>query len=109
MGKRLRFRGRDPVATHIRSKKKKVVRTFGGNIKHKLLSIEYINVFDPKTQKTSKVKVSGLETNPASRDFTRRKIVTKGAILSTELGEVRVTSRPGQVSVLNGVLLETSE
>jgi len=33
-------------------------------------------------------------------------VITKGAIVKTELGLVRVTSRPGQHGVVNGVLIE---
>jgi len=33
-------------------------------------------------------------------------ILTKGAIVETELGKVKITSRPGQDGVLNGVLIQ---
>jgi len=36
----------------------------------------------------------------------KNKILTKGAIVETDLGDVKITSRPGQQPVLNGVLLE---
>jgi len=36
----------------------------------------------------------------------RRNIITKGAILQTDLGKVRVTNRPGQEGVINGILVE---
>ena len=44
--------------------------------------------------------------NPASKDFIRRKIITKGAIIKTEIGDAKVTSRPGQDGVINAVLIE---
>ena len=43
--------------------------------------------------------------NPANRDYERRRIITKGAILDTELGQVKVLSRPGQDGILNGILI----
>ncbi|MCI4362340.1 MAG: 30S ribosomal protein S8e, partial [Thermoplasmata archaeon] len=36
-------------------------------------------------------------------NYVQRNIVTKGAILETELGLVRVRSRPGQDGVVNAV------
>jgi len=39
-------------------------------------------------------------------DFVRRKIITKGAIIKTELGLAKVTSRPSQDGVVNAVLIE---
>ena len=44
--------------------------------------------------------------NSANSHFIRRNIVTKGAIVETELGQVRITSRPGQNGIVNGVLIE---
>ncbi len=66
----------------------------------------YANVVDPALKQTRKVKILKLITNPASKDLTRRGVITKGAILETELGQVRVTSRPGQDGVVNAVLVK---
>jgi small subunit ribosomal protein S8e len=33
-------------------------------------------------------------------------MITKGAVLKTELGRARVTSRPGQHGILNAVLMD---
>lgn len=38
-------------------------------------------------------------------EFVRMNIITKGAVLETDLGKVRVTNRVGQDGVINGVLL----
>ncbi|MFH1511592.1 MAG: 30S ribosomal protein S8e, partial [Candidatus Woesearchaeota archaeon] len=35
-------------------------------------------------------------------------IITKGTIVDTDKGKVRITSRPGQDGTLNGVLVVTS-
>ncbi len=96
--------GRDPTLTRIREERKKIVTTQGGNEKIKLKSTEYANVITPEGAK--KVKISDVENNPAHKQFTRTNIITKGAIINTEVGKVRVTSRPGQDGVVNGVLLE---
>ncbi len=106
MGKKQKFLARPPAETHIGEPKKKKVRTLGGNFKIKNLRANRINVLDKSTNKTQNVAIKGLDFNPASRDFTRRKIITKGAIVMTDLGKVKVTSRPGNDSVINGILLK---
>ena len=98
--------GRDPIVTKIGDERKKIVRTAGGNIKIKAYSIDMINVTDLKKNTTTKVSIKGLEENKASVDYQRRSILTKGAIIETELGKVKITSRPGQHGHINGVLLE---
>ncbi|MEM4140048.1 MAG: 30S ribosomal protein S8e, partial [Nitrososphaeria archaeon] len=74
--------------------------------KVKCVMTSYANVVDPALKQTRKVKILKLITNPASKDLTRRGVITKGAILETELGQVRVTSRPGQDGVVNAVLVK---
>ncbi len=96
---------RPPINAIIDEEKKKQQRTMGGNFKLKLFSTDFINVTDPNTNKTSKIKIMKFDTNPVSKDLNRRKIITKGAVVETKLGKVRVTSRPGQHGVLNGLLI----
>ena len=91
--------------TQIGKDKKKKQRVWGGNYKIKLFTSSLINVTDMNTNKTSKVKIRKFESNAASKDLNRRHILTKGAIVETELGKARITSRPGQHGVLNGVLI----
>jgi small subunit ribosomal protein S8e len=43
--------------------------------------------------------------NPASMDYQRRKVITRGTIIKTEKGLAKVTSRPGQDGILNAVLI----
>jgi small subunit ribosomal protein S8e len=103
--KRKRSLARHSIETQIGQEKKKKQRTLGGNYKLKLFSSTFINVTDLSTNKTSKVKILKFESNAASKDLNRRHILTKGAIVETELGKARISSRPGQHGILNGVLL----
>ena len=103
--KRKRELERPPIHTEMGPEKKKKQRIMGGNTKLKLFSSSYINVTDPSSNKTKKVKILKFESNAASKDLNRRHILTKGAIVETEIGKARVTSRPGQHGVLNGVLV----
>ena len=98
--------GREPVHTHIGDRRIKIVRVRGGNYKIKVLRDTFVNVHNPKTGKAEKVKVISVVENPANPHFAQRNIITKGAIVETPIGKVRITSRPGQHGVLNGVLVE---
>ena len=103
-GKRKYEMGREPVFTKIGEEKKKIIRVMGGNRKIKLKSALYANISTPEGIK--KVKILNVEENKANKQFTRRNILTKGAIIQTEIGKARITSRPGQHGVVNGVLLK---
>jgi small subunit ribosomal protein S8e len=81
----------------------KKYRVRGGNQKMRILTVDTANVFDPAT-KTSKVaKIVTVRENPANPNYVQRNIITRGAILETDLGLVRVRSRPGQDGVVNAV------
>jgi small subunit ribosomal protein S8e len=102
--KRKRELGRVFIETKIGPEKKKIQRTFGGNTKVKLQRAEYANVMTAEGAK--KAKIISVAENMASRHFLRRNIITKGAVIVTELGKAKVTSRPGQHGVINAVLVE---
>ena len=97
--------GRNPANTEITEKRRvRVKRTRGGNKKVQLLSYNFVSVSNNK--KIEKAKIESVIENPADINFTRRNIITKGAIIKTNLGEVKITSRPGQDGVLNGILVK---
>lgn len=97
--------GRPPILTRIGSKSLKKQRVRGANLKIKIKSIDEVNVLlGNKTYK--KAKIIAFVDNKATPALLKNKIITKGAIVKTDLGDVKITSRPGQQSVLNGVLLE---
>lgn len=97
--------GRPPTETLVGSERKKFIRTRGGNRKIRLHRTQVANVLDPKKNTAKKVEILDVLDNTANRDFVRRKIITKGAVIETELGQARVTSRPGQHGVINAVLV----
>ncbi|MEM3555168.1 MAG: 30S ribosomal protein S8e [Candidatus Micrarchaeia archaeon] len=82
----------------------RVERTRGGREKIKLKRASFANVATPQGIKKAKIK-SVLES-PDNRHHARMNIITKGAVIETEIGKARVTSRPGQHGVVNAVLLE---
>ncbi|MEM1537264.1 MAG: 30S ribosomal protein S8e [Candidatus Nezhaarchaeales archaeon] len=102
--KRKRERGRHPIETLIGERQVVVKRRVrGGGIKLGLKSAVYANVADPETKEVRKVKVLSVKSNPASVDYSRRGVITKGALIETEAGPARVTSRPGQDGVINAI------
>ena len=104
--KKLATMGDTPTFTKVGEIKVKDKRKKGGETKHTLLTVNKVNVLNPKTKKSQVTDVSAVIENNANRNFIRRSILTKGAIVSTPLGKARVTSRPGQVGTLNAVLIE---
>lgn len=102
--KRLNELGNISALTGIGKKRAKIKRVRGGNTKHAALADEYIVVNDGK--KALKLKIESVENNPANIHYTRRNIITKGCIVKTEKGNVRVTSRPGQSGAVFGVFLK---
>ncbi|MFA5176268.1 MAG: 30S ribosomal protein S8e [Candidatus Nanoarchaeia archaeon] len=95
----------NPILTSLQETKKKSVRARSGCQKQKMLTANVANVFNPKTKKSKVVKIKTIVENPANRHYVRRNIMTKGAIIDTELGKAKVTSRPGQEGTLNAVLI----
>ena len=99
--------GRPPTETKLSDKDEyRTIRVRGGNVKVRVQYAAHANVTDPKTGKTQKVRILRVLEVPANRDFARRNIIVKGAIIETELGKARVTSRPGQDGTVNAVLIE---
>ena len=103
--KKLALLGGLPTETTIGERKLKKSRTKGGNVKFSIKQIDRINVFSKATEKVTNEVIEDLESNPASRAYSRKRIITKGAILKTDLGLVEVTNRPGADTVLNGILV----
>ena len=96
--------GREPTYTKVGKKKTKVLKGRSRINKRILLSCDEANVFDGK--KYHKVKIQTILENPANRHFIRRNIITKGAVIQTELGKAKLTNRPGQEGSINAVLVK---
>ena len=85
---------------------RKNYRKTAGSQTVRLLSVHEINVNDPKEGKTVRTTINTVLENDADPNYVRRNIITKGAIVDTDIGRVRVTSRPGMHGVVSSVLLE---
>jgi len=98
--------GSDFIAIKIGNERRKTFRTLGGNNKSRILEVAEVNVTDPKTGNTKRSKILTVKDNPANPNFVRMNIITMGATVETELGLVKITSKPGQHGVMNGVLIK---
>lgn len=81
-------------------------RVRAGQIKRVILSVNKISVSDPQG-KTTKTEIVNVIENPANPNLVRRNIITKGCVVETPLGKVKVTSRPGQEGSLCGVMVKS--
>ncbi len=104
-GKRKSELGRDPAETRVDEKRLRKIRTRGGNEKLRLAAANKINLTDVKSGKTQVTDILGVIENDANPNYVRRNIVTKGAVVETPEGNAKVTSRPGQDGVVNGILI----
>lgn len=107
-GKRAYERGGPPSETRLGDRRLKVKRGRGGNVKLALLACREANVIDPSSGKAQKAEIKDVLENPANREYQKREVLTRGAVIATTLGKARVTSRPGQDGVINAVLIESS-
>ena len=105
-GKRTFEISREKQFTRIGAPNLKQYRGMGGSVKVGLLSTEYANVMDKKTNKVTKAKILTVKSNPSDPNYVQRNIMNKGATISTEIGDAIITSRPGQDGAINAVLIE---
>ena len=82
---------------------RRAIRRRGGHVTSGAITADFANVTDG-TGKAKKSKIVRVKSSPANRDYERRGVITKGAILETEAGEAVVTSRPTADGVVNAAL-----
>jgi len=90
----------------ISERKKKIIRKRGGNKKTVLLSENFINLIDIKTKKAKKVQIKNVLETPSDRFLARQNVLVKGAIIETELGKAKITNRPSQEGMIQGILIK---
>ncbi len=99
-------RGFEFLETRIGNNSRRSKRTRGGNAKVRMLFGETASVADPVSKKSVRSKILSVQENAANPHYVRRNIITKGALIRTEAGLARVTSRPCQHGTINAVLVE---
>lgn len=96
----------EDAETKLGEHTQKLIRSRGAHQKVKLLATSTINVTDQKTGKAKKATIKTVTENPANIHYVRRNILTKGAVVDTDMGKVKITSRPGQSGALSGILVK---
>jgi small subunit ribosomal protein S8e len=94
-----------PRVVKLKEEKKKKLKTFGGNEKTVLLTTDIVNIID-KNKKAKKTKIKNVLETPSNRFLARRNILTKNAVIETELGKAKITNRPSQEGSVQAVLIE---
>ncbi len=85
-----------------------VRRTRGNNNKVAFKTAEFANIIDRENKKVTKSKIIRVTKNPANRDYERRGVISKGAMIETENGTAKVISRPGQDGVVNAIRVQAA-
>lgn len=102
--KRKHEHGSAPTETQLGEQKLKIVETHGGNTKVRAIEAETASV--ATDDGVENATIEDVVENPSNPNYVRRNIITKGAIVETDAGRARVTSRPGQDGLVNAVLVE---
>jgi small subunit ribosomal protein S8e len=98
--------GRYIAETQIGERDLRVLTARGSAVKLRLLSDTFANITVPGEKRTEKAEILRVVRNPVSADYDRRRVITRGAVIATKLGEAVVSSRPGQDGVVNALLLK---
>ena len=89
----------------VGEEKRKKQRTRGGKKKVVSLKAKFVNI-QTKGKAQKKVEIKNVLETPSNRFLARQNILTKGTIIETELGKVKITNRPTQEGTINGILIE---
>ena len=96
--------GDEPTETELDEPSLKAIDARGNTTKVRALSTNVASVADGG--EVVEAEIENVVENPANPNYIRRNIITKGAVIETNEGEARVTSRPGQDGQVNAVLIE---
>jgi len=86
----------------IGEEKRKSQKIMGGKKKNVLLRAKFVNI----QGKNKKAEIKNVLKTPSNRFLARQNILTKGTIIQTEFGKVKITNRPTQEGNVNGILIE---
>jgi small subunit ribosomal protein S8e len=96
--------GREPTETTVGEPRFRTVDVRGDNEKVRALSTNVANV--ATEDGSERATIEDVVKNAANPNYARRNIVTKGAVIETDAGAARVTSRPGQDGQVNATLVD---
>ncbi len=103
--KRKYEQGRYSAETELGEKTLRVINARGNTEKIRALRTDRASVTTGDGE-TLAATIEDVLENDADPNYARRNIITKGAIIQTDQGRARVTSRPGQDGQVNAILLD---
>ena len=83
--------------------KRKTQIVLGRNKKTFLLKAKLVNV--RIENKIQKLEIKNVLETPSNRFLARQNLLSKGTIVQTDKGKVRITNRPSQEGMVNGILI----
>src|SRR3989338_24181 len=93
--KKLHLAGSPFGATKIGEKEVRIVSRHRGNThKIRLKVAAFANVLTKDGMK--KVRIKNVTETPDNRHYARQNLITKGAVIDSEIGKIKVTNRVGQ-------------
>jgi small subunit ribosomal protein S8e len=95
--------GSEPTETTVGERRLKTVEARGGTEKVRAMQTDTATV--ATDDGTVAATIESVAENPANPNYARRNILTRGAVIETDAGRARVTSRPGQDGQVNAVLV----
>lgn len=96
--------GSEPTETQVGETKLRTVDTRGGQTKVRAIRSNVASAASDGGVVAA--EITDVVENPADPNYARRNIITRGAIIETDEGKAKVTSRPGQDGQINAVLLD---
>ncbi|VVB82782.1 30S ribosomal protein S8e [uncultured archaeon] len=89
------------------AEKRKIKKVTGGNKKIVLFGAKFVNL--QEKGKSKKLEIKNVIETPSNRFLARQNVITKGTIVLTDSGKVKVTNRPTQNGIVNGILIKENK
>jgi len=86
------------------AEKRKIKNVTGGNKKTFLFGAKFVSL--QEKGKSKKLEIKNVIETPSNRFLARQNIITKGTIILTDAGKVKITNRPSQNGIVNGILVK---
>jgi len=99
--------GSDPVYARVGTKVVKRTTKHRAGVERTTIQLATHANLNLGNNKFKQSKIKTARQNAANRHFVRMNVINKGAILETEDGLVRVTSKPTRDGIINAVLVKS--
>lgn len=104
-GKKKFQQGGNPILTKLGEEKMRAEKVVSGNVKRRLFNSKKV-VVSMGGGRSQVTQIENVLETPDNPNYVRRRIITKGTLVKTKLGNARITSRPGQQGTLQAVIVK---